>query len=115
MTGRSFRYAVFVLVLLLNWLLASANAWALGDEPVMGETITQYLAPAILQSLFPGADKIGEVGGTPPAAAVYKAGQPIGYVVSTWDVTRSRGLSNRPLALLVWISLAGRIAGANLV
>src|SRR5579864_852354 len=115
MTGRSFRYAVFVLVLLLNWLLASANAWALGDEPVMGETITQYLTPVILQSLFPGADKIGEVGGTPPAAAVYQAGQPIGYVFSTWDVTRSRGFSNRAVVLLVGLSLAGRIVGAKLV
>ena len=115
MTGRSSRFAVFVLVLSLNWLLASANAWALGDEPSMGETVTQYLTPAILQSLFPGADKTGEVSGTPPAAAVFKAGQPIGYIFSTWDVTRSRGFSNRPLVLLVGLSLAGRIVGAKLV
>ena len=115
MTGRPCRYAVFVLVLSLNWLLASANAWALGDEPVMGETVTQYLTPAILQSLFPAADPIGVVDGTPPAAAVYKAGQPIGYIFSTWDVTRSRGFSNRPIVLLVGVSLAGRIVGAKLV
>lgn len=115
MIGRPSRYAVFVLVLSLNWLLTGATAWALGDDPVMGETITEYLTPAILQSLFPGADRIGDVGGTPPATSVYKAGNPVGYIFSTWDVTRSRGFSNRPLVLLVGLTPAGRIVGAKLV
>lgn len=115
MTGRSASYAVLVLLVLWNCVWGGARAWALGDEPVMGETVSQYLTPAILQSIFPGADRIGEVGGTPPAAAVYKAGQPIGYIFSTWDVTRSRGFSNRPIVLLVGLGLAGGIAGAKLV
>lgn len=115
MIGRPLRCAMLVLLLLGTGLLASPRAWALGDDPVMGQTVTQYLTPAILQAIFPGADRIGEVGGTPPSAAVYKAGQPIGYIFSTWDVTRSRGYSNRPLVLLVGLSMAGRIAGVKLV
>src|SRR5689334_8288150 len=46
---------VFVLALLLTSLTA-IGAWAKGDEPGMGETVTHYLAPGMLQSLFPGAD-----------------------------------------------------------
>lgn len=115
MTGRSSNYAGLLLVFLSACVLTSASAWALGDEPGRGETVTQYLTPTILQSIFPGAERIGDVGGAPPAAPVYKAGRPVGYIFSTWDVTQSRGFSNRPLVLLVGVNLAGRIAGVKLV
>jgi NosR/NirI family transcriptional regulator, nitrous oxide reductase regulator len=114
MAGRS-SYIVFVLALVLAGLFGATRAWAMGEEPRAGETITQYLTPGILQSLFPGAARIGDVGGTPPAATVYKADRPIGYIFSTWDVTRSRGFADRPLVLLVGLDLAGRITGAKLV
>ena len=73
MAGRSFHRVLLAFAIVAWGLLACPRAWALGDEPVMGETITQYLTPAILQSLFPGADRIGEVGGTPPSAPVWRA------------------------------------------
>jgi len=109
-----FCHVVFVLVFLLTSLMA-ASAWAKGDEPGVGETITRYLAPDILQSFFPGADQVGGTDGTPPAATVYKADSVIGYIFSTWDVTRSRGFADRPLVLLVGLDLTGRITGAKLV
>jgi NosR/NirI family nitrous oxide reductase transcriptional regulator len=109
------RCGVFILALVLAGVLWVAPAWAFGEPPGPGETVTQYLTPSILQSLFPGADRIGDPGGTPPAATVYKADRPIGYVFSTWDVTRSRGFADRPLVLLVGLGLAGRITGAKLV
>ena len=115
MSRRPVIWLSVVVSALLACLVAPGSAWGLGDEPVMGETVTQYLTPAILQSLFPGAEKIGDVGGTPPSAPVSKAGRTIGYVFSTWDVTRSRGFSNRPIVLLVGLDLAGRITGAKLV
>jgi NosR/NirI family transcriptional regulator, nitrous oxide reductase regulator len=80
-----------------------------------GESVTQYLTPTILQAIFPGADQVGAVGGTAPAAPVYQDGRQIGYLFSTWDVTQSKGFSNRPLVLLVGIDLTGHIAGARLV
>ena len=64
-------------------------------------TVTQYLTPEILQSIFPAADKVGEVEGTPPAVSISKGGRQLGYVFSTWDVTQSKGFSNRALILLV--------------
>ena len=94
---------VLGLMLMLAASIGSRSALALGDEPRAGETITQYMTPAILPLVFPGADKIGEVGGTPPTAAVYRDGRQVGYVFSTWDVTQSKGFSNRPLILLVGI------------
>jgi NosR/NirI family nitrous oxide reductase transcriptional regulator len=115
MTRRYCRLAVLSMVIALGCLLVARSAWALGDEPRAGETVTQYLTPDILQALFPAADKIGEVSDNPPSAPVYKAGRPAGYIFSTWDVTQSRGFSNRPIVLLVGLNLAGRITGAKLV
>jgi NosR/NirI family transcriptional regulator, nitrous oxide reductase regulator len=91
------------------------SAWALGEEPKSGETITQYLTPAILEEIFPGADKVGEVMGTPPAAAIFKGDRQLGYLFSTWDVVQSKGFSSRPLILLVGIDLTGHITTARLV
>jgi NosR/NirI family transcriptional regulator, nitrous oxide reductase regulator len=110
------RTLVLVSATLLAASLAGAGAWAMGDEPAAGrETISQYLTPDILQTIFPGADKVGEVGGVPPAAPAYKDGRQAGYVFSTWDVTQSKGFSNQPLILLVGLDLEGRITGARVV
>jgi transcriptional regulator of nitric oxide reductase/ferredoxin len=88
----------------------------MGDEPgTGGETVTQYLNPSIIEMMFPGAGKVGEVNGIPPSAPVYKGGRLAGYLFSTWDVTQSKGFSNRPLILLVGLDLGGRITGARVV
>jgi NosR/NirI family transcriptional regulator, nitrous oxide reductase regulator len=115
MTGTSIKAAMWGSVLLLAAMLGSSSALALGEEPKAGESITQYLTPAILETIFPGADKVGEVGGTPPAAPVYKGGRQVGYLFSTWDVTQSKGFSNRPLVFLVGVDLTGHVAAARLV
>src|SRR5882757_3896857 len=114
MTGKSIKCTLWCLVLAFG-VLFSASAWAFGDEPRPGETVTQYLTPEILEAIFPGADKVGEVGGTPPAASVSKGDRQLGYLFSTWDVTQSKGFSNRPLILLVGIDLTGHITAAQLV
>jgi NosR/NirI family transcriptional regulator, nitrous oxide reductase regulator len=109
------RLVVSLLALVLAGAFGVGRAWALGDKPRAGETITQYLTPIILQELFPGAERIGEVSGAPPAATVYKGDRPIGYIFSTWDVTQSRGFADRPLVLLVGLALSGQITGVKLV
>ena len=96
--------------------LGGPGARAMGDEPVTGrDTVTQYLTPAILEMIFPRSEKVGEVDGVPPSAAVYKGARQVGYLFSTWDVTQSKGFSDRPLILLVGLDLGGRITGARLV
>jgi NosR/NirI family transcriptional regulator, nitrous oxide reductase regulator len=116
MSGNWIRTLVFVSAVLLAASFLGSDARATGDEPVAGrETVTQYLTPEILQVIFPGADKVGEVGGVPPAAPVYRDGRQVGYVFSTWDVTQSKGFSDQPLILLAGLDLAGRITGARVV
>jgi NosR/NirI family transcriptional regulator, nitrous oxide reductase regulator len=88
----------------------------MGEEPAAGrETVTQYLTPEILQMIFAGAEKVGEIGGVPPSAPVYRDDRQVGYVFSTWDVTQSKGFSDQPLILLVGLDLEGRITGARVV
>ncbi|MBV8090780.1 MAG: FMN-binding protein, partial [Alphaproteobacteria bacterium] len=116
MTRDCIKTLVLVSAVLLAASLAGTGAWAMGDEPAAGrETVTQYLTPQILQMIFPGAERVGEVGGVPPSAPVYKGDRQIGYVFSTWDVTQSKGFSNQPLVLLVGLDLEGRISGARVV
>jgi len=115
MAAKSIKFTLWCMVVAIAAGFTAPSAWALGDEPRPGPTVSQYLTPEILQSLFPGADKVGEVEGTPPAVSVAKGGQQLGYVFSTWDVTQSKGFSNRPLILLVGIDLTGHVTAARLV
>jgi len=116
LTGNWIKAVVLGFAVLLAGSLGGGRARALGDEPATGgETVTQYLTPAILQIIFPGADKVGEISGVPPSAAVYKGGRIVGYLFSTWDVTQSKGFSNRPLILLAGLDLGGHITGARVV
>ena len=115
MTGQSTKSTLWRVVVAIAAALGASNAWGLGDEPRPGETVTQYLTPEILEALFPGADKVGEVDGTPPAASVSMGGHPLGYLFSTWDVTQSKGFSNRALILLVGVDLTGHVTAVRLV
>ncbi|MEO3427409.1 4Fe-4S binding protein [Pelagibius sp. CAU 1746] len=40
---------------------------------------------------------------------------PVGYIASTWEISRSVGYSGRPIDILVAVTEAGKIAGAQLV
>ena len=116
MTGNWINAVALACAVVLAANVGATGARAMGDEPVPGrETITQYLTPAILETIFPGADRVGEIGGVPPSAAVYKGSREDGYVFSTCDVAQSKGFSTQPLVLLVGLDLEGRITGARVV
>jgi Na+-translocating ferredoxin:NAD+ oxidoreductase RnfG subunit len=68
-----------------------------------------------VRSIFPDAEAYGGFEGTPPAAAVYKGGKPIGYVFLTEDVLRIPAYSGKPINTLVGLDLEGRIAGLAIV
>jgi len=65
--------------------------------------------------VFPGVDEVMPVAGTPPAAAVLRAGAPVGYVFHTRQVVASSGYSGKPFDVVVGIDLEGRITGAEIV
>jgi NosR/NirI family transcriptional regulator, nitrous oxide reductase regulator len=115
MTGKSTKSTWWRVVVAIAAGFSASTVWGLGDEPRPSETVTQYLTPQILEALFPGADKVGEVGGAPPAATVFRSGHQLGYLFSTWDVTQSKGFSNRPLILLVGVDLTAHITAVRLV
>src|SRR5215472_14641431 len=115
MTRKSTKSTLWRVVVAIAAGVGASNAWGLGNEPRPGETVTQYLTPEILEALFPGADKVGEIGGTPPAAPVSRGGHQLGFLFSTWDVTQSKGFSNRPLILLVGVDLTAHITAARVV
>ncbi len=68
-----------------------------------------------VRTLFPAADRFGEVEGNPPAAPVYRNDQLIGYAFLTAEIIRIPAYSGRPVNVLVGIDTEGRIAGARIV
>lgn len=89
-----------ILLLLLSLLPAASTAGA--AEP----------SAVTLKRAFPTAEAFGPVEGDPPAATAYRAGEPVGWVFSSWMTVRSTGYSGARLDLLVGLDRAGRITGA---
>jgi NosR/NirI family nitrous oxide reductase transcriptional regulator len=103
-------------------LLAFVFAVAFG-APVIAQTavpltccrISDYLSKVELSEIFPGAEFLGPVGGTPPAAATYKGHELLGYVYLNSDVVSSIGYSGKPISIVIGIDKSGKIVGAKLV
>ena len=94
-------------------VLAALSVPALAQAPK--RTLAQRIAPDILQQLYPGAEKLGEVSGKPPAMSVLKGGQVVGYIYSTLDVVNMPGYSSTPFDVLAGVDLTGTITGAKVI
>lgn len=68
-----------------------------------------------VRNIFPDAEAYGGFEGTPPSAAVFKGGKPIGYVFLTEDVLRIPAYSGKPINTMIGLDLEGRIAGVAIV
>jgi polyferredoxin len=68
-----------------------------------------------VREFFPGADRFGELEGSPRAAPVYRGAELLGYVFLTDDVVRIPAYSGRPINTLVGFDLSGRITGIAIV
>ncbi|MFO1360742.1 transcriptional regulator NosR [Plasticicumulans sp.] len=64
---------------------------------------------------FPGADRVAPADGTPPAAAVYRGSELLGYLFQTDQVERIPAYSGKPVNTLVGIDRSGRISGAQVL
>ncbi len=96
----------------LTILMATAavsTAWA--QQSRLGE----FLAAAPLQELFPGAQELGPVEGTPPAAPVLIDGETAGWLFLNSDIVNATGYSGKPIHVLVAMDLEGEIVGARMV
>ncbi len=77
--------------------------------------LPEYLKSVSVQEIFPGADHLGPVEGTPPAAPAYNGTTLLGYVYLNADVVNSTGYSGKPINIVVGLDLSGKIVGAKLV
>ena len=99
--------AFLLFALMLLQLLASSHAVA-ADLP-------RFLTDIEASAVLPGADRIAEPEGAPPVAAVFSAGEQIGFVFLTSDYVNTTGYSGKPIHQLVAIDLAGVIRKVLLV
>lgn len=67
------------------------------------------------RNMFPNADHVGALSGTPPAAEVGRGGRLMGYVLLTDQVAPIPAYSGKPISVLVGIDTAGVIRGAEIV
>jgi len=96
-------------------LLAVLAVWPAGQAAAADSHLSDFLDRAPLAQILPGADRLGPVEGSPPAAAAYKGDTLVGYVFLNSDVVNSTGYSGRPINVVIGIDTEGTITGAKLV
>lgn len=67
------------------------------------------------RDLFPDADRFGALEGVPPAAAVQRGDDLLGYVFQSNDVAPIPAYSGKPINLLIGVDTQGRITGARVL
>jgi len=97
-------------VLFAPFMPAPANA-ATYDPPPLDERLT----PELVERVFPGAERLGPVEGTPPSIAVYRGDEIVGYLMSTLDVVAMPGYSGVPFDVIVGVSVDGLITGSEVI
>ena len=77
--------------------------------------LPQFLDKIQVSEIVPGADRIGPVEGTPPAAAAYKGDALTAYLYLDSDIVSTNGYSGKPIDIVVGIDTDGKSVGAKLV
>jgi len=67
------------------------------------------------QLVFPGADRLGDIQGSPPVIPVFKGGEQLGYAFITSDFVNTTGYSGKPIHILVAADMQGVIRTADLL
>ncbi len=68
-----------------------------------------------VRSMFPGATDYGPPAGNPPAVAVFRGPELLGYVFLSNDVVRIPAYSSKPINTLIGLDARGRIVGVQIV
>ncbi len=105
-SGRALRQ-LFALFCILTFVLASQQTFA--------ASLKERVTPAILGEIYPGAERMGDEGGTPPAAPVYVGTNVVGFVFSTLDIVASPGYSSVPFDVLAGVDVSGKLTGAKVI
>lgn len=86
---------------------------ALAAAPAAAADVAERFPVA--REFFPGADRFGELEGTPPAAAAYRADRLLGYLFLSGDMVRIPAYSGKPINTLIGVDVTGRITGITIV
>jgi len=78
-----------------------------------GVTLNEAHAPIL--TLFPEADQVGPVEGTPPLASLKQGDRLVGYALLTDQITPIPAYSGKPIATLVVFDVAGKIRGVRVL
>ncbi|MBW7851351.1 MAG: regulatory protein NosR [Rhodospirillales bacterium] len=97
-------------LVLLAWLIAAAP---IGAQAQTG--LASFLDQIRIDEIFPGADRVGEVEGKPPAAPVFAGQELVGYLFLNSEILGAIGYSGKPIHVAVAIDLEGTIVGARLL
>jgi len=80
------------------------------------ETVLHSFADTLgAQEVFPGADRIGDIQGSPPVMPVFAGRKQLGYVFITSDFVNTNGYSGKPIHILVAVDMQGVIRAAHLL
>jgi len=96
-----FRHAIIAIALLLV------------SDCVLAKDIREHFS--IIQDFFPIAERVSNLEGTPPSAAVLKGGDTLGYVFYTDDITPMPAYSGKPISILVGVDMQGSIRGVRII
>lgn len=101
---------------LLRFVVAVVMMIAAGPTSAQqSDRLAEYLAKVPPSEVFPGADSIGAVSGTPPAAPVMSNGRLLGHVFLNSDILDAGGYSGKPIHVAAAVDLAGTIVGIRLL
>jgi ferredoxin len=112
--ARANRRREFILKRLIGFARLASGLLGLLLPLASGATTVAELYPQA-RTVFPEADRFGELSGDPRAAPVYQGGKPVGYVFLTKDIVRIPAYSGRPINNLVGLDMQGRIVGVVIV
>jgi len=98
----------------IRYLRPLALLLCLGGAMAAGAAQIDAVYPQASE-FFPAADRFGAPEGEPPAAAVWRGPQLLGYVFQTFDVIRIPAYSGKPINTLVGLDTEGRIVGVRIV
>lgn len=96
------------------WLacaVAGAALWAAAADARMEDPLATRLSGDVLQRIFPDAEGLAPVEGTPPAAPVRAGGETVGWLFSTHETVHPRGYAGQSFDVIVGLDRAGVIRG----
>ena len=97
--------------ILLGGLITPLSSAIADSEPVLPRFVSE-LNP---QEVFPGANRLGDIEGSPPVIPVFKGSEQLGYVFVNSDYVNSTGYSGQPIHMVIALDMQAVIRNVILL